>query len=77
MRHVFARLKARIIGCTLHDVIEGGGWGGQPRVYPYRCHRCGRCFVCQHTPGTIGNEHFWVCADGIVVAAKHCSGVPA
>ena len=37
--------------CTLHEVIEGS-------VYPYRCHRCGGCFLCQHY---LLGYRYWVC----------------
>ena len=37
--------------CTLHEVVEAG-------VYPYRCHRCSRCFPCGHW--LIGYR-LWVC----------------
>lgn len=41
--------------CTLHTVIEGH-W--PLRCYPYRCPRCGQCFVCRHW--LIGYR-WWVC----------------
>lgn len=59
--------------CTLHDVIEGG-WGGNPRIYPYRCHSCGQCFVCAHTQ--IGYTH-WRCPNGEIVPSTPSPGVPA
>lgn len=56
--------------CTLHDVIERG-------VYPYRCHRCGKCFVCAHTQTTYQRGQLaWVCADGCIVPARFTPGVP-
>jgi hypothetical protein len=36
--------------CTLHDTVENG-------LYPYRCHRCDRCFVCGHL--RLG-YHWWL-----------------
>lgn len=42
------------MNCTMHLTIENG-------VYPYRCSRCGRCFLCGHS--LIGYA-FWVCHDG-------------
>ena len=45
--------------CTLHDVVERG-------VYPYRCSRCGECFVCRHFLffDEVGERHYWLCRDG-------------
>jgi len=59
MRRLFARFR-KAPRCTVHAVVEGG-WGGQPRVYPYRCAHCGRCFICAHR--LIG-YHTWICRDG-------------
>ena len=73
MRGLFARLFTRST-CTLHHVIEGG-WGGQPRVYPYRCHRCHRCFVCAHTQSWQHPTQLWVCHDGHTVPATPSPGV--
>lgn len=45
--------------CTMHTVQElnnEGQW-----VYPYRCSRCGGCFLCAHT---LIDYAYWVCADG-------------
>ena len=50
-------VRQAAVPCTLHDVIEGG-WGGRPLIYPYRCHRCDRCYVCGHW--RIGYR-WWMC----------------
>ena len=62
----------RPVPCTMHDVVEGG-WGGQPRVYPYRCHRCGCCLLCQHR---LIRYSAWVCFDGEQVPTTPGPGSP-
>lgn len=52
--------------CTVHDTVEGS-------VYPYRCARCGGCFICQHR---LKGRLFWVCADGVEVPATMSPGWP-
>lgn len=70
MRRLLARLTRLVRPCTLHTVVENG-------CYPYRCHVCGECFVCQHTQTTYQRgQHAWVCADGCIVPARNCPGVP-
>lgn len=43
------------------------------RIYPYRCSRCGGCFLCEHKQ--IGYE-FWVCRDGYHKPTTPDPGVP-
>jgi len=74
MRGLLARIFRTAPLCTLHDVIEGG-WGGQPRVYPYRCYRCGRCFVCAHTQSGQHPTQQWICHDDGIVPATPSPGV--
>ena len=65
------RIFDRAPRCTLHDVVERG-------VYPYRCHRCGECFVCKHTLVFIGQtgQRAWRCANGSIVPSTPSPGVP-
>lgn len=56
--------------CTMHAVIENG-------VYPYRCVRCGSCFLCQHTAHTHPDgTRCWICPDGAHFPATPSPGVP-
>ncbi len=71
MRH----LRPKPIPCTLHTVVEGG-WNGQPLVHPYRCARCGRCFVCQHSQWGPDNC-LWVCFDKARIRSTPNPGTPA
>ena len=43
--------------CSMCSTVEGTREAGIG-VYPYRCHRCGRCFLCGHW--LIGYK-LWVC----------------
>lgn len=58
--------------CTMHEVTEfipNRGW-----IYPYRCSRCGGCFLCQHD--LVGYE-YWICHDGYEKPTQPDRGVDA
>lgn len=72
MRHLFARFRKT--RCTVHNDVEGPA--GR-RIYPFRCHRCGECFICGHKlifPREAGS--YWICADGGSMPTKPSPGVP-
>ena len=53
--------------CTIHEVIECG-------IYPYRCSKCGRCFICGHI--RVGYR-WWLCLHPLGLARTRFSpGVP-
>jgi hypothetical protein len=56
--------------CAVHDVIEIDA--DERPVYPYRCSRCGGCFVCEHQ--LVGRTH-WICRDGFRKPATRDPGV--
>ena len=51
----------------MHETVEQG-------YYPYRCSRCGECFLCGHK--LLGYE-FWVCSDGYKKPTRPDPGVTA
>lgn len=57
--------------CTVHDTKEyhpmPGIW-----VYPYRCSRCERCFICGHRQI---DYTYWVCHDGHLKETTFDQGV--
>jgi len=55
--------------CTMHETIENENGID---IYPYRCYRCGGCFLCEHK---LIYPKWWVCADGTKVSTRPTPGV--
>ncbi len=51
--------------CTMHEAIEGV-------FYPYRCARCGRCYLCGHI---LLDYAIWVCHDETRTPTTYAPGV--